>query len=73
MTGKREWGSEARGGDGNDGPPGKEQKVEIENRYFDKLKERLGQQPEPATEPATAEPKKPGFVIYGNDGLPLKP
>ena len=68
-------GDERRGEDGDEGQSGDVRVVQIENSYFEKLKERLGQGGDgPA--PATAEPEKPkgpGFVIYGDDGHPLKP
>lgn len=71
---KREWGGEARGKDDDGEPiPGEERKIEIENTYFEKLKERLGQQQPDAGIPATAEPEKPaGPVIYNDDGSVYK-
>ncbi len=61
--------------DDDAGTPRDVVKVQIENRYFDKLRARLGPRAKPAPESATAEPEKtkgPGFVIYGDDGRPLK-
>ena len=58
--------------DDDDEPVGPVVKVQIENRYFDKLRERLGSG---GAAPATAEPeetKGPGFVIYGDDGRPIE-
>ncbi len=69
---RHERGDERRGADDDgDAPSGPEKKVQIENSYFEKLKMRLGQQPTAEPESATAEPKKPGFVIYGDDGRPI--
>ncbi len=62
--------------DDDDEPQGDVVKVQIENRYFDKLRARLN----PAQQKAvlegefTAEPEKtkgPGYVIYGDDGRPI--
>jgi hypothetical protein len=66
-------GDERRGEDGDEGRGDNVTVVQIENSYFEKLKARLSQQPATGT-PATAEPekpKKPGFVIYGDDGRPI--
>ena len=77
---KHEWGSEARGADDDgDADPSSsdERKVQIENAYFEKLKERLSQGGGDGTGPfesATAEDEKrvPGPVIYNDDGSVYK-
>lgn len=72
--------------DGEPVASGESQKViQIENSYFEKLKSRLAQsQPKADTgEPASGDPgsggitgepekKNPGFVVYGDDGMPIK-
>jgi len=71
---KREWGSERRGQDDDGGAPaGSEQVVQIENAYFEKLKERLGQKPALTPDSAMPDdsmwPDKPaGPVVYNDDG-----
>lgn len=75
MAEKRGLGSEANGRDDDEDVPSPqdERKVQIENSYFEKLKHRLGQQPGATNGPAAPEkPKGPGYVIYGDDGRPLK-
>jgi len=68
-------GDERRGEDGDEGRGGDVRVVQIENSYFEKLKERLGSGHKSDTGiPATAEPEKPkgpGFVVYGDDGRPI--
>jgi hypothetical protein len=56
--------------DAEEGKPLPVRKVEIENKYFEKLKARLGQQPGFTPEPSTAEmeEKPAGPVIYNDDG-----
>jgi hypothetical protein len=70
-------GDERLGQDGDVGNEGlRTEKVQIENSYFEKLRNRLGQQAAisgtgtPASEDAaTGEPEKPaGPVIYNDDG-----
>ncbi len=78
---------EARRGEDDDGDPivqGETTKVQIDNRYFDKLKARLGQQPKSTSltpeEAAWAskllgpedEKRPPGLVIYNDDGSVYK-
>jgi hypothetical protein len=71
MVGKREWGAERGNDDGDEGHGANVRKVVPENRYLDKLRERLAHQPhQPAAGPK--EPKNPGFTVYGDDGRPLK-
>lgn len=69
-------GDVARGEDDDgDQPPQTEKKVQIDNTYFDKLKERLGQQGGgDGTEPATGGLQKSAkLVIYNDDGTVYKP
>jgi hypothetical protein len=53
-------------------------KVEIENKYFEKLKVRLGKRPDNPPEPATgaeenrSENQPAGPVIYNDDGTVYK-
>ena len=70
----RARGDERRGQDDDEGQGGDVRVVQIENSYFEKLKERLGTGTDRGPAPATAEPEKPkgpGFVIYGDDGRPI--
>ncbi len=72
---KRAWGDEARGedDDGDPAPRPTEKKVQIDNAYFDKLKERLIQQFLLTPEPTTAEQETPaGLVVYNDDGSVYK-
>ena len=73
MVGKREWGSENRGGDDDGDSAGlTTKKVQIENAYFEQLKERMGQKPATGV-PATGGSDKPaGPVIYNDDGSVYK-
>jgi hypothetical protein len=67
-------GDERRGEDGDEGRGDNVTVVQIENSYFERLRERMGQGGGSGNAPATAEPekpKKPGFVIYGDDGHPI--
>ncbi len=78
---KRVLGDEARGQDDDgDAPAANEQKVQIENAYFERLRERMDRQRGgdlAPGEPATAGPEKPAGhadardsapVIYNDDG-----
>ncbi len=66
-------GDERRGQDDDEGSGPNVKKVTPENRYFDKLRERLGTGTKPEAAPATAEPVRPSpGIIYGDDGHPIK-
>lgn len=80
-------GDERRGADGDEGRGDNVRVVQIENAYHEKLRERLSQgggvgdrehvrmrrgHVEPGGEAGPVAPaKKPGFVIYGDDGRPI--
>ena len=64
----RTLGDERRGEDGDEGQGDNVRVVQIENAYFERLRERMGSKPATGTS-ATAEPEKPaGLVIYNDDG-----
>ena len=67
---KNQWGDEAGGGDDDGDSAGLTmKKVQIENAYFERLRERLSQHPAFAEEQATGEAEKPaGPVVYNDDG-----
>ncbi len=67
-------GDERQGEDGDEGRGDNVRMVQIENAYFERLKARMAQQPAPVFGKDMAKPekpKKPGFVIYGDDGHPI--
>ncbi len=68
-------GDERRGEDGDEGRGNNVRVVQIENAYFDKLRERLNQGGDGGSAGAPTaeqdEKRVPGFVIYGDDGRPI--
>lgn len=70
-------GDERRGEDGDEGQGDNVRVVQIENAYFERLRERLGTKVEKLSGPTTAEAEKPepgpaGLVIYNDDGSVYK-
>ena len=76
MAERKNLGDESRGQDNDEGPGPGEKLVQDDTPYISALKARLGQQPKPrggkVDHVPDEEPKNSGFVIYGDDGHPVK-